>query len=197
LNTNFDYTLNNYKVSVIQNGQCVIVVYDDGNLGSLKNCSKIFTQKEKADKAVFKIKQHKMCLEDLVRIANSTLAQEKLPKYKFHENQKRYQDKRTVEKLFSEYKAINYKGSQPHIVTKLKKQRSLELLVPVEVNIDNKPVLYWVRESKLLEAYWVDKLGIDKAMFLLLRTKNTLKNHPERLLNSPNRNYIETQILNN
>ena len=195
MNTNFDYQLSTYKVSIIQSGQCVVVVYDDGNLGSLKNCSKIFTQKEKADKAVFKIKQHKMCLEDLVRISNETEEHEKLPKYKFHENQKRYQDKRTVEKLVSEYKAANYKGSQPHIVTKLKKQRTLELLVPVEVTIDTKPTLYWVRESKLLEAYWVDKIGIDKATFLLLRTKNTLKHNPERLLNSPNKKYIESQLI--
>ena len=186
----FEYKLGDLTTRVLQHNAILVVIFDKGAVSSLTTCSKIFTKKEKADRAGFKINQFKLSLDQLI----SREKTKEFPIYKFHENQKRYQDKRLIEKIISFYKAFYYKGSQPHIITKLKKSRPLELQIPVSYRPsdkgETKATVYWVRESKLLSELWLDRIGYDKASTLILKTKNILKKTPEALLNTPNRNYI-------
>ena len=184
------YSLKSCNVIIEQSEKAVLIVFDKGDVNSLTHCSKVFSKIEKADKAIKKIIDLKLTLEELTSVDKL----EKKPTYKFHLNQKRYQDKRKIEKMFSIYKAETYKGSQPHILTSIKKKRPLELLVPVELKVQEKNCLFWVRESKILSDEWIEKLGYQKAFFLLLKIKETLKRNPNQLLATPNRGYVLAQI---
>lgn len=185
-----NYKLESCKVVVIQDQKAVLIVFDKGEVNTLTQCSKIFSQKDKADKAVKKIIDLKMTFEELTCLEKEVNKVKNKPTFKFRANQKRYQDKRKSEKMYAIYKAETYKGSQPHIITSLKKKRPVELLVPVELKFKNKVSMCWVRESKILTQKWIDKIGYERAFSLLLRVKNTVKKNPEGMLMTPNRAYV-------